>query len=62
MIRIRIYKHFAATRPWKNSIGARTSCRPEREARTPSIRLGEAERAAHAGGQDVRAPLGACIP
>jgi len=34
--------------------GARTSCPPEREARTPIELLQDAtERAAHAGGQDV---------
>jgi hypothetical protein len=36
--------------------GTRTSCPPEREARTHSEHNRWAERAAHAGGQDVRAP------
>jgi hypothetical protein len=38
--------------------GARTSCPPEREARTVGEwRHDAVERATHAGGQDVRAPL-----
>ena len=40
-----------------NFIGARTSCPPERAARTEPDQLQPlVERAAHAGGQDVRAP------